>query len=247
MDELKEKTEQAEAEAAEAGQKDGKQEKPAEESVDAEQEEKRNSTAVHAGVTGEQYDLEPETPEQTADVFKGEDAIRIEYSFTGEEIKNGLRVFQRETMFKKNMIYTLVLAAFFGIYSFSAFQKDPNALTIFICIMCISIMAFIWYMPWNHRRLTARAVDGAQDTLSFVMFIYPTGIRINEEKGSCAMQFGKEINKIAETEESFLFFAGKERLFVLPKRFVADEEAVRGCLKAGMGGKYLVRIKEEKK
>lgn len=243
MDELKESKE-LESEAVKA---DEKEEQLKKESAGTQREEELNQTAVHAGVTGEQYDMEPETPNQTEDLFEGQDAIRIEYSFTGEEIKNGLRVFQHETMFKKNMIYTLVLAAFFGIYSFSAFQKDPNALTIFICIMCISIMAFIWYMPWNHRRLTARAVDGAQDTLSFVMFIYPTGIRINEEKGSCAMQFGKEINKIAETEESFLFFAGKERLFVLPKRFVADEEAVRGCLKAGMGGKYLVRIKEEKK
>lgn len=244
MDELKEKKEPAEKEAVEA---DDNKEQPATESISVEQEEELNQTAVHAGVTGEQYDMEPETPNQTEDVFEGQEAIRVAYSFTGEEIKNGLRVFQHETMFKKNLIYTLVLAAFFGIYSFGAFQKEPNALTIFICIMCVSIMAFIWYMPWNHRRLTARAIDAAQDTLSFVMLLYPSGIRINEEKGSCAMQFGKEINKIAETEDAFLFFAGKERLFVLPKRFVEDEEAVRSRLKNGMGEKYLLRIKEAKK
>lgn len=243
MDELKEKKEPAEEEAVEA---DDNKEQPATESTSAEQEKDLNQTAVHAGVTGEQYDMEPETPNQTEDVFEGQEAIRVAYSFTGEEIKNGLRVFQHETMFKKNLIYTLVLAAFFGIYSFGAFQKEPNALTIFICIMCISIMAFIWYMPWNHRRLTARAIDAAQDTLSFVMLLYPSGIRINEENGSCAMQFGKEINKIAETEDAFLFFAGKERLFVLPKRFVEDEEAVRSRLKNGMGEKYLLRIKEAK-
>lgn len=57
----------------------------------------------------------------------------------------------------------------------------------------------------------------------------------------------KEINKVAETEDAFLFFAGKERLFVLPKRFVEDQEAVRSRLKAGMGEKYLLRIKKTKK
>ena len=243
MDELKDSKELE----SETGKADEKEERPEKESARTQQEEELNQTAVHAGVTGEQYDMEPETPNQTEDLFEGQDAIRVSYSFTGEEIKNGLRVFQHETMFKKNLIYTLILAAFFGIFSFGAFQKEPNALTIFICIMCVSIMAFIWYMPWNHRRLTARAIDAAQNTLSFVMLIYPSGIRINEENGSCAMQFSKEINKVAETEDAFLFFAGKERLFVLPKRFVEDQEAVRSRLKTGMGEKYLLRIKETKK
>ena len=241
MNELKEK-EEISAKPEETNQENSESEPILEEEI-----AKPNAAAIHAGVTAEQYDMEPATPEQDADVFEGEDAIRIAYSFTGEEIKEGLQVFQRETMFKKNMIYTLILAAFFGVYSFSAFQNEPNALTIFICIMCISVIGFIWYMPWNHRRLIARAIDQSQDPLSFVMLIYPNGIRINEEKGSCSMKFGKEISKIAETAKAFLFFSGKERLFVLPKRFVEEEETVRDRLKNGIGEKYIVRIKADKK
>lgn len=144
-------------------------------------------------------------------------------------------------MFKKNLIYTLVLAAFFGIYSLSAFQKEPNGFTIFICIMCITVIAFIWYMPWNHRRMMKKGIDQSETPLDFVMTVYETGVKIEQENGACTMKFGEIVNKIAETEESFLLFAGKERLFVLPKRFVQDEDALRARFQNAVGEKYLTR------
>lgn len=203
----------------------------------------RNQTAVAASVTNEAYDIEPATPE-TAEVFEGEEGIRIEYSFNGSEVKNALVVFQRETMFKKNMIFSLILAAVFGVYTFNAFQQEPNGVTIFLSIMCIATIAFIWYMPWNHRKQVAKAIDA--NPMDFTVTVYDSGIRIDEAESCCIMKFGKEINKIAETEESFLFFAGKERLFVLPKRFVEDKETVKAKLTAAMGDQYLLRFKKEK-
>lgn len=204
----------------------------------------RNQTAVAAGVTNEAYDIEPATPEETENIFEGEEGIYVEYSFNGSEIKNALTVFQRETMFKKNLIFTLILAAVFGVYTFNAFQQEPNGVTIFLSIMCVATIAFIWYMPWNHRKQVAKAIDA--NPMNFAMTIFDSGIRIDEEKSSCIMKFGKEINKIAETEESFLFFAGKERLFVLPKHYVEDKEAVKAKLTAAMGDQYLLRFRKEK-
>lgn len=95
VNELKEK-EEISAKPEETNQENSESEPILEEEI-----AKPNAAAIHAGVTGEQYDMEPATPEQDADVFEGEDAIRIAYSFTGEEIKEGLQVFQRETMFKR--------------------------------------------------------------------------------------------------------------------------------------------------
>ena len=204
----------------------------------------RNQTAVAAGVTNEAYDIEPATPEETEDVFEGEEGIKINYSFNGEEVKNALVVFQRETMFKKNLIFTLILAAVFGVYSFNAFQQEPNGVTIFLSIMCVATIAFIWYMPWNHRKQVAKAIDA--NPMDFSVTIFDSGIRIDEAESCCIMKFGKEINKIAETEESFLFFAGKERLFVLPKHYVEDKEAVKAKLTAAIGDKYLLRFKKAK-
>lgn len=204
----------------------------------------RNQTAVAAGVTNQAYDMEPATPEQVDDVFEGEEGIEINYSFNGSEIKNALTVFQHETMFKKNLIFTLVLAAVFGIYMFNIVQQEPNGVAIFLAVMCVATVAFIWYMPWNHRRQVAKVID--ENPMEFKVTVFDSGIRIDEENSCCLMKFGKEINKVAETEESFLFFAGKERLFVLPKRFVEDKEALKAKLSAAMGENYLIRIKNAK-
>lgn len=204
----------------------------------------RNKTAVAAGVTNQAYDMEPATPEQVEEVFEGEEGIEIQYSFNGDEIKNALTVFQHETMFKKNMIFTLVLAAVFGVYTFNIMQSEANGTSIFLAVMCIATIAFIWYMPWNHRRQVAKAIDA--NPMEFKVTVYDSGILIQEENSSCKMKFGNEINKIAETEESFLFFAGKERLFVLPKRFIGDQEALKEKLIAAMGDQYIVRIKNAK-
>lgn len=205
--------------------------------------EETSSPVSHGGVTGDSYDMEPETPEEEADEFLGKEGIHVDYTFTGDEVRTGLKLFQKETVYKKNIIYSLILAAIFGVYMIGmATQGTFNGFTAFICVMCVSLIALIWYLPLVHVSKTAKAID-ENPVMEFSMEIFDTGVRIREENGAFVLHYGKEITKVMETDALFLLCAGKERLFVVPKRCTGDDtDAVRDVLKAGIGEeKYLVK------
>ncbi len=200
------------------------------------------SPVLHGGVSSDSYDMEPETPEEKADEFSGKEGFRIDYTFTGDEVRAGLKLFQRETVYKKNIIYSLILAAIFGVYTISmATQGTFNGFTAFICVMCVSLIGLLWYLPLVHVKKTAKAID-ENPPMEFSMEVFDTGVRIREENGSFVLHYGKEITKIIETDALFLLCAGKERLFVVPKRCVEQIDPVRTLLKQGVGeDKYLMK------
>lgn len=201
------------------------------------------SPVSHGSVTSDAYDMESEYSEDEADEFSEKTGIKVDYTFTGDEVRQGLKLFQKETVYKKNIIYTLILAAIFGVYMIGmATQGGINGFTAFICVMCVSLIALLWYLPLVHVSKTAKSID-QNPVMEFSMEIYDTGVRIREENGSFILHYGKEITKVIETGTLFLLCAGKERLFVVPKRCTGDQtDAVRDFLKPGIGEeKYLVK------
>lgn len=195
------------------------------------------------GVATDDYDTEPEMQAPTAeeeDELAGREHVRAEYSFNGEEIREGLTVFQKETLYKKNLIYTGVLLLIFLLYVISIFRVPTQGLYYFLAVLCLAVIGFVWYQPRRHIKKTAAAVE--ESDMQFVMEIYDDCVRIDSipEGNGVILHFGKELTRVIETPALYLFCAGKERLFVLPKRYldVAAEEKIRTFVTAALKEKY---------
>ena len=80
------------------------------------------------GLDAEQYDVSK--PWIDGEKVEEEDelhGIEIKYDLAGEEVKKALKVFQKKTIFKKNLIYTAVLVILFILYLQMLF-KDPTSM-----------------------------------------------------------------------------------------------------------------------
>lgn len=195
------------------------------------------------GVETEEYDIKPvfKTAEEQNINLEEEKGIEIEYTFNGDEVTEALRIFQRDTIFKRNIIYSGILIILFIIYTIGVIKDPTQYLSLFLAVMCISVLGFIWYLPLKHVKKTAKAAN--DNNLEFTMIVYDKFIKIGEENGSYILNFKKEITKIVETQRIFLICAGKDRVFILPKRCLEIDvsEKFKQTFKAAMAEKYIVK------
>lgn len=249
MDEEQKK--QTEAAQEEPISEDAVQEEanPAEETAAENTAKKANDTDFALGVTGENYDILPEvekTPEdEIEDELRGKEGIPVSYEFKGDDVREGLKAFQKETLYRKNGIYTAILALVFCVYMVNVINNPGEFFPMFLAVLCVIVVAFLWYLPLNHIRKVAASAD--QNEFAFQMEVYDTCVRIKQESGNVILHFNmdKQISKVIETANLFLICCGKERVFILPKRCLEAgvEEKLRGIFTSAMGTKFLNRIK----
>ena len=173
--------------------------------------------------------------------------MELVYSFNGEDVRTGLKIYQRETIFRKNIIFTLILLAIFAVYGLDLVQSSGGTLSMFLAVMCVVVTAFLWYLPARHIKQVAEAADSSP--MEFRMNIQEDVVQISEDNCGFFLGFGKEITKIIETVEHFLICVGKERIFILPKRCIPDpekngafsEDQVRDCFRTAMGPRYITK------
>jgi len=205
---------------------------------------------VSGSVETEDYDILPALDGDAAleEALSGKEGLEVEYSFNGDDVKEGLKAFQRATIFRKYWIYTLLLAVIFVIYTINAIQKPGELLSSVLSVVCVALIVMIWYLPAQHIRKTAAGADALGEQ-KFRMTLYDTCVRIEEEKGSFLLHFSSQITKTLETEGLFLLCVGKERVFMLPKRYLEGdgEQRVRSLLQSVMGERYLDRRKRDGK
>lgn len=199
------------------------------------------------GIETEEYDILPEMEEtaEELDILKGKEGVEVRYSFNGNEVRQGLKLFQRETIYKKNAVYSVILLAIFMIYTVNIIRNPSEAFSVFLAALCLAVLMFLWYLPAKHVKKTAEAAD--KEEMWFTMTVYDNCVRIKEERGGFIIEYGKEISKIFETLNLFLICVGKERIFILPKRFLTDgrEEKIRDLFQNGMGEQFVtVKVKE---
>lgn len=199
-----------------------------------------------SGVETDEYDILPpvEQPSDEREAkYADKECIEVEYSFGGDDIREGLTIYQKMMLYKKNTIYTLILAAIFAIYVFNmaAHPDKGHTMYLFLSAMCVAVACSLWLLPRKHIKKTAEAADA--NPMQFRMTVYDTGVRIHEENGSFLIEYGAEIGQIIETDRQFLLCVGKERLFMLPKRYLSDAElpAVRAMFADGMGAQFTDR------
>lgn len=196
---------------------------------------------IGGSIETDDYDILPEIEQDPAieEELAGKEGIEVEYSFNGDDVREGLKTFQRAAIYRKNLIYTLILTAIFVLYVLSAVQDAGNILSSILSVLCVAVIAMLWYFPAQHVKKMAAAADTNSDT-KFRMTVYDTCVRIAEQNGSFLLHYEGEITRTFETAHLFLVCVGKERIFILPKRYLADgeESQIRGMLVNGMGGRH---------
>ncbi|MFZ2538903.1 MAG: YcxB family protein [Oscillospiraceae bacterium] len=193
------------------------------------------------GVETEEYDVLPEIDphEDIKAQLAKKEGIELEYSFNGEEVTEGLTVYQSVTILKRNFIYSAILISVFFIYMVNIIKNPGEIFSVFLAIMCVSVLCFIWILPKLHIKKTAKAAD--LEELKFSMVVYDNCIKMGEDGGSFIIAYNKEITMIYETLNLYLVCAGKERLFILPKRCLkqGQEQKLVEIFKTAMKDRYI--------
>ena len=82
-------------------------------------------------------------------IFEGQRQVRFDYDLQAEEVKKGLLLFQKKTLFKKNTVYTVLLALIFVFYIIKVAFNPKDGLAIFLSVVSLAVIAFIWLVPAN--------------------------------------------------------------------------------------------------
>lgn len=218
---------------------DGAEEK---DRLDPDIEQKQQKEGFSGSVETDEFDHLPPPPkrdEELEEKAAAEKSVSFTYSYNGEDVKEGLFIFQKLTTFKRNIIISVVLLLVFSTY-FINIVKNPNqTLSMFLSIMCIAVLCILWIMPRGHVKRVAAIAD--QNPQSFTMTVYETCVRVGEGERSFLYSFLKEINMVVETKNLFMVCAGKEQIFLLPKRHIGEEIQlqIREVFKAKMQDKFI--------
>lgn len=193
-------------------------------------------------IDAEDYDIHiPLRQPEDADArIAGKTPVRVVYDMNGAEVEEGLKYFHKLTLYKKNLVYTIILFVIFCLYVYrittETAQGAPNSLQYFLAALCVALIAFLWYMPRRHIKTTKQAV--ANERMTFTVDVYDSCLMVGELEHQQMVDFETPKPRVIafETALNFCIGVGKERIFILPKRCLnGSEDAVRACLKQGFG------------
>ena len=194
-----------------------------------------------AALRAEQMDGVPERDKyEEADPFEGKDGIEISYNLRADEVKKCLLLLQKEQIFKRNYIYTAVLAVIFILYLITVIQNPTYTMGIFMLALSAGVIVLIWMMAWRYRSSQAKAVSSV--TEDFNMTVYDTGILVHQENGDFRALFSEPKFRIRELDDVFLLDLNRQRVYVLPKRCM-DEGQVEALRRHFSGN----MVEEKKK
>ena len=183
--------------------------------------ENAEQPAVSSELTPQEFDHLPKVEQAEEDPFEGQQGVEIDYDLRPEEVKKGLLILQKEQVYKKNIIYSVILGVIFVLYLLSVI-KDPNyTLGIFLMLLSITVIGFIWYMPYRHRTSMAKGVSGVEGGFSII--VYENGLRVPQEQGKVDLLFRSGV-KVKDLEDMYLIDADRYRVYLLPKRCISEED-----------------------
>ncbi len=218
-----------------------------------EQPEKQDPFAQSApedqGV-GSEKDIVPEQGldldnyDKTAPFVKGErveddkEGILIRYNLKPEEVTKALKYFQKKTIYKKNIIFTIILGIIAVLY-IQAIITDPNyAFGYVLCVLALTVIGFMWYLPARHIKSVAQATSISRDT--YQLEICTDGLLLPQKEGKFLLGFDAPAVKVTEFPDLFLVIVSREKVFAIPKRCIPPEqiETITQMMKNALGGRY---------
>ena len=184
-------------------------------------------------------------PDQQVGI-EGEEGIPVRYGFTAGEIKSALKLFQKEMLYKRYLIYSLILGVIFVIYLVTTIRTPSSKFNLFMTIISLLVLLFIWYFPIQHIRQVVKAVNKMEYSEDFILTVYDSGVDVGTEGENIIYRYDSDPVRVWETDELFVIGYDKARVFVLPKRCCAGQEAALSeKFRTGAGEKYK-RIQKRK-
>lgn len=214
------------------------------EQTEAERTEAELQQAVFtkAGIAGDRYEGEIVPPkEEGADEFSDQESVDVWYDFTKEEIAQAMRIFQKQTLYKKNLLYTAIVLALFFIQFGQIVTGSTEKMSLVICVVCVAVLVMIWYLPLSHIRQVQKAMDTYETPPRFFMQIYRGAVRTGTGEQAVLFRFDSGEIRVFETNALFIVCYKNQSLFPIPKRCCLEqEESMRRCFQTL--GKQYVRI-----
>lgn len=182
--------------------------------------------------------------EDAFSIFAGQEQLPINYQLTPEEVSLGLLRFQKKTIFKKNLIYTVLLAAIFLVYLVKLIGNPNDGLGYFLCILSVALAGFIWLVPMLHRKKMAKTISEMAER--FRLTICEKGLIAGTDETASYIFFENEPVEAYLYPDMLLFNICKEKIFVIPRRCL-DEESwnkAKALLQAGLNEERYIELEK---
>lgn len=152
--------------------------------------------------------------------------LKISYDLTPEEIKDGLKRFQKEVRTKRRYMYIgLCLAVIFINLYDMFFKQNISAYNYFFIGVAFVAIHIIIYTPVLHRNNIAKAV--ANQKIKFSMRFYDDLIYIKQSEGANRIPYTSLDNKFIEDSEKFMVICSNQNMYIVPKRCLNDEKIAK--------------------
>lgn len=212
-------------EKSEKEEEDINQEETVNEDSSLEKENKGELISAQ-GIVSNKYDEIPpveisEDTEEGNDPFEGKECVSVVYGFHAQEVKKALQIFQKYMIYKKNLIYSLIICILFFLYLYKIVnQQNADKFSVFMCVIIISALAFLWYFPLAHIRGITKSVEKMEYKEDFILNVYDNAIVVGEGSSKNTFFYSEGKLKVWENQDLFVIGHGKERVFAVPKRCV---------------------------
>ncbi len=149
--------------------------------------------------------------------------FKISYDLRPDEIKLGLKRFQKENRQKRRYLYialclVVVLVNFYDM----VFRHNISPYNYFFIGASFAVIYIIIYTPILHRNNIAKAV--ANEKLKFSMRFYDDLIYIKQSEGSNRIPYTSLDNKFIEDDKKFMVICSDQSMYIVPKRCLNDEK-----------------------
>lgn len=152
--------------------------------------------------------------------------FKVSYDLRPDEIKLGLKRFQKETRKKRRYLYialclVVVLINFYDMVC----RHNISPYNYFFIGASFAVIYIIIYTPILHRNNIAKAV--ANEKLKFSMRFYDDLIYIKQSEGSNRIPYTSLDNKFIEDDEKFMVICSDQSMYIVPKRCLNDDKIAK--------------------
>ena len=160
----------------------------------------------------------------------------LNYTITVDDYDKAFHEVQKKFEFGRNTIFT-VLVGIIGILNLiTAISKYPdNNNNVMIVTICLAFIAILWVMPFKRRKTLREALSTIEDD-SYETEIYDDKIKIsvvpkinpetNEpfEVSPKIIFYETDLPYVIEIPDEFIIYIKKQMFYVIPKRFLSEEQ-----------------------
>lgn len=177
------------------------------------------------GVIADKFDYAPAVPisKEEKNEFENKDSVQVTYGFTAQEVEKALKVFQRQTIYKKNIIYSLIIAVLFFSYLYQIVRQSQTQFSTFMCVITVAVLGLIWYFPWNHIKSMVKAISNQEYKEDYILIVYDDAIAVGDLEDGNVFYYHDNKIKVWELSDMFVVGYNKQRIFVVPKRCCNDQ------------------------